>query len=306
MVEGPHLNQTAEARGTQGRQGETPSFTPIIDTHVHLWDPRRLRYPWLVDIPALNRPFLPEDYRAASAEAPPAKFVVVECGCDSALSSGEVRWVSELARIEPRLRGIIAHAPLERGMAVRDQLVELAKDPLVKGVRRLLQGETAAEFCLQPEFVAGVRLLAEFDFTFDVCIRHEQLPAVTELARRCPEVTFVLDHLGKPPVRSRVLDPWRAQFTALAAQPNVACKISGLTTEANRQDWRPGHLRPYLAHALANFGFRRVLFGSDWPVCTLAATWERWLETVQAAVSSVSDAERHQFFQTNAERIYDV
>jgi L-fuconolactonase len=278
----------------------------ITDAHVHLWNPEWLRYAWLDSIPALNRPFLPADYCKAHTGLAPAKLIFVEGGCDPAQGLQEVQWVSELARHERRLAGIVAQAAVERGEAVREELTVLARYPLVRGVRRLLQGETDADFCLRPEFVAGVNLLANFKFTFDLCIRHEQLPAVTELVRRCPEVTFVLDHLGKPPVRRGMLDPWRRHLAALAAQPNIACKLSGLTTEADGQRWQPADLRPYLDYGLISFGFDRVLFGSDWPVATLATTCERWLEVVQTAVSSATETDRRQLFQANAERIYRV
>lgn len=279
---------------------------PIIDSHVHLWDPRRLRYPWLDTLPALNRPFLPEDYRAASVAGSVEKVVFVECGLEASAGLDEVGWISELASQEPRLCGIVASVALEKGVSSRADLDALARNPLVKGVRRLLQGEKDADFCLQPDFIAGVKQLADFQFTFDLCIRHDQISAVTELARRCPEVCFVLDHLGKPPVLDGVSESWRKNIPALAALPNVWCKISGLTTEAHWQRWTPSDLQPWLEHALVCFGFGRVMFGGDWPVCTLAGTWQQWLEVVLNVVGSASESEQRQLFHDNAERFYRV
>ena len=278
----------------------------MVDSHVHLWNPAQFRYPWLDSLPVLNRTFLPADFSTASAGANVEKFIFVEGGCEPTHSLAEVGWISELATREPRLKGMVAHAPLEKGGAVRAELATLASCPLVKGVRRNLQGERDIAFCLQPSFVAGVQLLAEFGFTFDLCIRHEQLAAVTELARRVPQVTFVLDHFGKPDVRGKRGEPWAADLKALAAALNVVCKVSGLATEADWGAWGPDDLKFYFEHALACFGYGRLLFGGDWPVATLATSYQRWLETVQQLFSSAPETERSQLFQTNAERIYRV
>jgi L-fuconolactonase len=278
----------------------------IVDSHVHLWNPAQLRYSWLDGLPALNRAFLPTDFAAASVNSNVSKIIFVECGCEPLQSLGEVNWVSDLAKIEPRLKGIVAHAPLDKGECVRADLKKLAANPLVKGVRRNLQGERDAEFCLRPEFVAGVKLLAEFGFTFDLCIRHDQLCAAAELVRRVPQVTFVLAHFGKPDVRGKKIEPWAANLKALAALPNVTCKISGLATEADWENWHPADLKFYFERALECFGFDRILFGGDWPVATPATSYERWLETVRELFSFASVADQIKLFQTNAERIYRV
>ncbi|HEY3932969.1 MAG TPA: amidohydrolase family protein, partial [Verrucomicrobiae bacterium] len=147
----------------------------IVDSHVHLWNPAQLRYSWIDGLPALNRAFLPADFASASVNSNVGKMIFVECGCEPAQSLAEVNWISDLAKTEPRIKGVVAHADLEKGESVRADLEILAANPLVKGIRRNLQGERTAEFCLRQEFVAGVKLLAEFEFTFDLCIRHEQL-----------------------------------------------------------------------------------------------------------------------------------
>jgi L-fuconolactonase len=278
----------------------------IVDSHVHLWDPSRLCYPWLDGLPALNRAFLPEDFAAASTDLNVNKIIFIECGCEPAQSLAEVNWISDLAKTEPRLKGTVAHAPLEKGETVRADLKKLAANPLVKGVRRNLQGEHDAEFCLRPEFIAGVKLLAAFDFTFDLCIRHDQLRSAAELVRRVPQVNFVLDHFGKPNVRGKKIEPWAADLKTLAALPNVVCKVSGLATEADWKNWQPGDLKFYFDRALGCFGIDRVLFGGDWPVATLATSYERWLETVRGFFPFATDTDRVKLFQTNAERIYRV
>jgi L-fuconolactonase len=282
------------------------STHPLVDSHVHLWNPAQFRYAWLDHWPALNRVFLPADFAVASAGVNANKLIFVESGCELAQSLAEVDWVAGLAKVEPRLQGIIAHAPLEKGEAVRSELEKLASRPLVKGVRRNLQGEQELAFCLRPEFIGGIRLLANFGFTFDLCVRHEKLHIAAELARRVPQVAFVLDHFGKPDVRSKQTGSWAADLKVLAARPNVACKISGLTTEADWNHWQPSDLKFYFGWALECFGFDRVLFGGDWPVATLATSYERWVQTVQDSLSFVRDVDQIKLFQTNAERIYRV
>jgi len=271
---------------------------PIVDAHVHFWNPAKLNYPWLASVPALSRTFLPENYSAATKTANVGKMIFVECGCAASQSIDEARWISEIATRETRLKGIVAQAAVELGARVMGELATLAKNPLVKGVRRNLQGETDPYFCLQPNFITGIRALAKFNFTFDLCIVHSQLPAATQLVARCPEVFFVLDHCAKPAIRDQKLDPWRKQLHELAALPNVACKISGLVTEAD--------LQPYVRHALDYFGFDRVLFGGDWPVCELATSYENWLAALKAILIDEPETNLKKLFQTNAERIYHV
>ena len=281
------------------------SFT-TVDAHVHFWDPRLLDYPWLAGVPALNRAWLPADYAAATGAAKVGKMVFVECGCASGQTLDEVAWVSGLAIGESRVKGIVAQVALERGRSARKELVALTYFPLVKGVRRNLQGETDPGFCLTPDFVAGVRLLAEFGFSFDLCIVPAQLPAVTELVRRCPEVRFVLDHGGKPAIRTGQTDPWRRHLSELAALPNVMCKLSGLLTEADWAGWQPGDLLPYVRQTIECFGFDRVMYGGDWPVLTLAGDYPRWQAALDAALPPATESELQKLFQINAETFYHL
>jgi L-fuconolactonase len=282
------------------------SASSIVDSHVHLWNPAQFRYTWLDGLPALNRRFLPADFSSASASADVSKMIFVECGCEPAQSLAEVDWISDLAKNELRLKGIVAYASLENGEAVRVELQELAKRKLVKGVRRNLQGERDVEFCLRPNFVTGIKLLAEFSFTFDLCIRHDQLPVAAKLVRNVPQVTFILDHFGKPDVRGKKTEPWAADLKAFAAMPNAVCKISGLTTEADWKNWQSGDLKVYFETAIEAFGFDRILFGADWPVATLATSYDRWVETVRENLLFASETDLKKIFQTNTERIYRV
>lgn len=281
-----------------------PQF-PIVDTHVHLWDPARLRYRWLDEVPPLNRRNALEEFRQACGQVQVAKMIFVECGCDRTQSLDEARWVAELARADSRIRGIVAHAPLEGGAGAEQAVARLAELPAVRGIRRLLQDERA-DYCVQPDFVRGVKLLPKYGLSFDLCIKHPQLATVIALVRQCPEVTFILDHIGKPDIKAGRLDPWRAELRQLAQADNVWCKLSGLTTEADCEKWTASDLRPYIAHTLECFGPGRVLFGGDWPVSTLATDYPRWVATVDEALRGCPAEDLQRVYVRNAERVYRV
>lgn len=276
---------------------------PIVDTHVHLWDPNHLRYSWLDDIPLLNQQYLLEEYRRACGAVQVEQMVFVQCECDAGQHVQEAEWVSGLARQDGRIRGIVANAPLERGAAVDEDLGTLARIPLVKGIRRLLQSEDA-DFCLQPGFIEGVRLLPSHGLSFDICIFHPQLANAIEFVRLCPGVSFILDHIGKPDIKNQVFDPWKDELKILAEMPNVYCKVSGLVTEADMEHWTPVDLKPYIDHVIACFGIDRVMYGGDWPVAFQATEYPRWVETLSRATSGLSDAERRKLFHDNAIAFY--
>ncbi|HEY6543094.1 MAG TPA: amidohydrolase family protein [Ktedonobacteraceae bacterium] len=280
---------------------------PIIDAHVHLWNPNQFSMPWLAGIPMLNRPYGLQEYREQTQNLPITGMVYVEVGVDPLQALLEARHIVELAQEESRLQAIVAAAPVEHGAAVRGHLEALvALSPLIKGVRRNIQDEAESDFCLQPDFIEGVRLLAEYNLSFDLCIKHWQLRSVIELVRRCPDTIFILDHLGKPDIKQQLLDPWQVDLRALAALPNVACKISGLVTEANHEKWQPADLEPFINIVLESFGEERVLFGSDWPVALLASPYQRWYETLQMLTVHLPVAARGRLWAENARRFYRI
>ena len=282
-----------------------PNF-PIVDAHLHLWDLGRLRYPWLAGVPLLNRNHLIADYRRACGPVQVAKMVFLQCECDVAQFQQEAAWVTDIAREDPRIRGIVAWAPLEKGDAAGPDLARLAANPLVKGVRRIIQFEPDMDFCLRPDFVRGVQLLARRGLNFDLCINHRQLANTLKLVRQCPKVNFILDHIGKPDIKAGLLDPWHAELRELAQFENVWCKLSGLVTEADFARWTPADLQPYLDHVVDCFGGDRVMFGGDWPVSTQATDYPRWVTTLDDALHGCSPDELHKIYVRNAEDFYRV
>lgn len=280
---------------------------PMIDTHLHIWDIDQIDYPWLLGVPSLNRTFTINDYRAATKNFKIEKMVFVQCEADFAQYRAEVDFVSRVAREQdPRLRGIVAWAPLEKGEAAREDLEWLARNPLVKGVRRIIQFEPDLTFCLQPDFITGVRLLAEYGLSFDLCIDWRHYESAIRFAEQLPEVPMILDHIGKPDIAGRQLNPWREQVQRLAALPNVCCKFSSLATEADKANWTVDDLRPYVDHVVDTFGFDRLVFGGDWPVVTLAASYDKALATMETLLAGVPQEDLAKLFHNNAAAFYRV
>ena len=280
-----------------------PSF-PIVDTHLHVWDTGILRYPWLDDIPLLNKPYLPDGYAQACGEVCVEKMVFMQAECDFSQYRREVDWVTSLADADTRLQGIISWAPLEKGEAARSELEDLASNKLVKGIRRIIQFEPDLAFCLQPDFIRGVQMLDDFNLHFEICIAPVHMENTLKLVRLCPDVRFVLDHIGKPDIKNHVVDPWREYIRQFSEIPNVNCKISGLVTEADHNQWTREDLKPYILHVVECFGFDRIMYGGDWPVASQAAEYPRWVEALEWAVSGCTDAELCGLFRENAIDFY--
>jgi L-fuconolactonase len=270
-----------------------------IDSHVHFWDPRRLTYPWLSDVPRLDRPFTPHDLTVAVPE--PVDVIFVEAGRAQQQAVDELEWVRSQAERLPWIRGVVAHAPLEDPSRAAGVIRGYVRAPFVVGVRRNIQDEPAG-FTTDADFRAGVRLLGEAGLPFDACVRQHQMAELAELAEACPQTLIVLDHLGKPSPE----DPgtsWRQAMRRLARRDNVVCKLSGLTTEA-APDTPPEVMVSLLREALETFGPDRCLYGSDWPVMTQATHYATWLELVRTALSVFPGEAADAVLHANAVRTY--
>ena len=277
---------------------------PIIDAHVHLLDQKRFGYAWANGAPTLKRDWTPDHLVASAKPYEIEGFVFVEVDVDRPQYLDEAEWVDSLAKSDRRVRGAVACLPLERGAAMESEMARIANLKTTRGVRRLIQNQTDPEFVLKSGFLEAVRLLPKYDLSFDICIFHHQLPNSLEMVRRCPDVAFVLDHIAKPGIKAGLTDPWRAQIRQMAAMPNVVCKLSGLTTEADHRAWTREQLRPYIDHIIECFGPDRVMYGSDWPVSELAGGSVRWLETLDRATAHFSPVEKRKLFRDNAIKAY--
>ncbi|WP_062120120.1 amidohydrolase family protein [Aureimonas sp. AU40] len=282
-----------------------PNF-PIIDAHVHLYDPARIDYPWLASAPAIAGAFLPGDFDRARGKVEVDGFVFMEVDAAPGREEDEAHFVAELAAEDPRIIGIVASAPVELGAGVAEHLGRLREVGLVRGVRRLIQDHADPDYCLSANFVEGVREVGRAGMSFDICIRHWQFAQAVELVRRCPDVSFVLDHIAKPPIVEGTMEPWASTMRAMAELPNVVVKISGVVTEADHAEWRPDDVRPFIDHTVECFGFERCLFGSDWPVVNLAANYEAWVALLDDAFAGVPEEDLRRFYRDNTARTYGL
>jgi len=254
----------------------------MIDTHQHFWHYNAAAYEWIDDsMAALRRDFLPPDAKREMDAAGVAGCVAVQ----ARQTLEETRWLLELAAQHRFVRAVVGWIDLQGD--VDAQLAAFATSPALVGVRHILQAE-ADGFMQRPAFLEGMARLELSGLTYDILVFARQLPAAVEFARRFPRQRFVLDHLGKPEVRDGEFRRWQTNLEVMASLPNVCCKLSGLVTEADWERWTPGQLRPYLDTALDAFGPERLMMGSDWPVCLVAAPYSVALAQIRDAIGEYS------------------
>jgi L-fuconolactonase len=270
-----------------------------IDAHQHFWRYSEEEYGWINDAMAsIRRDFLPVHLLPLLEESGIDATVAVQ----ARQSLEETEWLLELAEGRDWLAGVVGWVPLVNS-SVEETLEKLSANAKLKGVRHVLQGEADA-FLHREDFNAGVALLRRYALTYDVLVLERQLPAAIEFVDRHPEQPFVLDHLAKPRIAAHELEPWRTHIRELARRPHVQCKLSGLVTEADYHAWTTEDLRPYIDTALETFGAQRLMFGSDWPVCTVASSYARWVDVVRSSASELSANEQDAIFGDNAIRFY--
>ena len=275
----------------------------IVDTHQHLWDKDLFQYAWLQPLPSLDRSFRLNDYADATHGLEIEKTVFVECDVDEAQVLDEALHFLRLAH-DPRNRiaGVVASARPEKD-GFKAYLDKVSGHPKLKGVRRILHTHPD-ELGQGKMFIENVARLETYGLSFDLCVLARQLPIAINLASRCPRVSFVLDHCGVPEVKDQIFEPWREHIRALAKLPNVSCKVSGLVAYTDRANWDAEDLRPFVEHVIEFFGWERVMFGSDWPVCNLTASYKRWVESLLALTQSAGEANQRKLFHDNAVRFY--
>ena len=276
----------------------------IIDTHQHLWDTSNLNYPWLDDFGALGKRYLIEDYRRACEGINVVRSVHVEADVAPAHVVEEVKWLAQIVPTDGMIGAIVASAPLEDSSA-EEILKQLTEYEPVVAIRRMAWHRPDNQFYRSPELIKGVQLLEKFNLSFDLCANHQQLPAAIHLVRATPNVRHAVNHCGGPDIKGVQFQPWADHISELASFNNVHCKVSGIVTTAS-ENWTKAELKPYIDHLVAVFDYDRLMFGSDWPVCTLAAEYQQWVEALLWSVRGATDADRQKLFHDNAKQFYRI
>jgi len=217
----------------------------------------------------------------------------------------ETRWLLELAAKDEFIRGVVGWAPLISPQVERD-LEKFTDQKKLKAIRHVLQDEKDDRYAVREDFQRGIGALKKFNLVYDILIYEKQLPAAIELLDKFPNHVFVLDHVAKPRIREKIISPWRERMKDLARRPNVYCKLSGMATEADHGGWEPADLKPYVDVVLEAFGPKRLMFGSDWPVCLLAVTYQKWISTVRDFIAKLSAAEKDRIMGGTAAEAYKL
>ena len=272
-----------------------------LDAHQHFWSYDPAQYPWIPAGSPLQRDWLPDDLAALQHPLALQGSIAVQ----ARQSLEETRWLLALADRFPRIRGVVGWVDL-RAPDLATVLRELSAHPRLVGVRHVAQDEPDDLFLAREPFIHGVAQLAQFGLAYDLLIYARQLPAAITLARALPDQRFVLDHIAKPDIRAGSLDPWRAHIAELASLPNVHCKLSGMITEADHKHWQPADLLPYLQTVLAAFAPDRLMFGSDWPVCLLAGSYQQTFELVATFLSALPADQQESVLGGNCARFYGI
>jgi len=277
----------------------------IVDAHHHFWDPATADYPWLTDeLAVIRRAFGPDDL------APLLRSAGVDASVLVQTRSNREETVDFLAVAERTswIRGVVGWVDLT-DPAIDEALARLRERPggqRLVGIRHQAHDEPDPDWLLRDDVVRGIEAVGRAGLVYDLLVRPRELPAALALARRLPDVRFVVDHIAKPPIASGALEPWAAGMAAFRELEHVACKVSGMVTEADWSTWTPADLQPYVDHVLEVFGPERLLFGSDWPVCLLAATYEQVVDAARQALVGLTDEERAAVFGATAARIYGL
>jgi L-fuconolactonase len=273
-----------------------------IDAHQHFWQYTPKEYGWIsAEMAVLQKDHLPADLLPLTRAAGIDGTVAVQ----ARQTLAETGWLLKLADENPLIKGVVGWVDL-RSPDVYEQLEKFADHPKFRGVRHVVQDEPEDQFMLQDSFVRGIKALGQFNLTYDLLVMPRQLPAACELVEQFPSQPFVLDHIAKPFIKDGTLTPWAEDIRRLAVYPNVFCKVSGMVTEADWQSWQAKDFHPYLDVVFEAFGPNRIMFGSDWPVCTLAASYEQVGSIVADFTLQLSKVEQARVWGQTAQESYGV
>ena len=273
-----------------------------IDAHQHFWVFDPTQYPWINDeLKKLRRDYLPGDLERELAGTNLDGSIAVQ----ARQTLEESRWLLTLADHSPLVKGVVGWVDLQ-SERVEEQLAELAKHPKFVGVRHVVQDEADDAFMLHPAFLRGLGKLKQFNLTYDLLTFPKHLTVARKVVEKFPEQKFVLDHVSKPFIRAGTISPWDGDIRELAKFKNVWCKVSGMVTEAKWNQWKQSDFRPYLDVVFEAFGEDRLMFGSDWPVCLIAGSYEDVLGIVRDYIQPLPEASRQKILGDNAARFYGI
>lgn len=274
----------------------------IIDAHHHYWNYNPVAYDWIDDsMKVIRRDFLPDHLSKTISEAGVDGVITVQ----ARQMIEETNWLLEMARHTPFMKGVVGWLPLVEDN-LECHLIKYSEEPLLKGLRHVIQGEADPEFMLRPDFNRGIAMLKKYGLVYDILIVERQLPNTIKMVDKHPNQPFVLDHIAKPLIGINELSPWKENICELAKRENVCCKLSGMVTEADFQHWTPEQLQPYFEVVMEAFGPGRLLFGSDWPVCLVATSYKSWSELVRKNIAAFSPEEQAGIMGGNAQRVYGL
>lgn len=273
----------------------------IIDTHQHFWKYNPVNYSWINDeMQVIRRDFLPGDLAVVVNEEKLLGTVAVQADQTEA----ETDWLLQLAAKNDFIKGVVGWVDL-RSSHIEERLQHYQQFNKLKGFRHVLQGEEPS-FMLQERFLNGICKLNEYGFAYDILIFPQHLEAALQLVKQFPEQRFVVDHVAKPTIKDSKIDEWKTGMQQLAKHKNVYCKISGMVTEADWKNWTAEQLKPYIDVVVESFGIDRIMYGSDWPVCLVASTYNKWIETVKDYFSAYSAEDQEKVFSGNAIKFYQL
>ena len=278
---------------------------PVIDAHHHFWSYNAVDYGWIPDTwSALRRDYLPPDLAREIASAGVDGVISVQ----ARQSLEETAWLLDFAARHAFVRGVVGWAPLiAADLSVHlDHLATHPAAAKLSAFRHVLQAEPDEDYMLRDDFNRGVTELTRRGYAYDILILERHLPQAIAFVDRHPDATFVLDHIAKPRIAASELEPWANNIREIARRPNVACKLSGMVTEADINTWTPAKLQPYFDVVLDAFDPTRLLYGSDWPVCLAGAGYARWKEVMETALTRLSNTEKYAILGGNALRIYKI
>ena len=273
-----------------------------LDAHQHFWQYHPVKDAWITDnMKILQRDFMPGDLQPLLQQQGFQGCIAVQAD----QSEQETFFLLELADNCSFIKGVVGWVDL-CAANIGDRLEYFSTFPLLKGFRHIVQAEPQDDFLLRKDFCRGISLLQQFDFTFDILIKPHHLQYANEFVRRFPDQPFVVDHLAKPFIREGIFDDWQKQMQLMAQSQNVSCKLSGLVTEADWQSWKTYDFKIYIETVLESFGPHRILFGSDWPVCVLAAKYGQVCELIEQHTAQLTSTEKEKLWGLNAQRFYHL